>query len=308
MLETDARVAAVAATHHGVFSREHARQVGISDGEISRRLSVGAWLELHRSVYRNAATPASWRGDLLAACWAGGFRAYASHRSAAALWGLPGGTKELIEITCPRWRRARHESLVVHETKAFHHIDITAIENIPVTTVPRTLLDLGAVRSSATVEIAADRALNLELTDFDEVHRLLRRVGRSGRNGAGVLRSVVRQRGPTLGRPASPRETQMLQILRRHGLPVPELQYEVHVDGLFVARPDAAYPQWMLAIEYDSDEFHLGVRRRRIDSDRRNHLLRVQWTVITAHAGDIRSGGRELVRTIRSHARRFGVV
>jgi hypothetical protein len=55
------------------------------------------------------------------------------------------------EITCPRWRRARHDGLVVHETKAFDPVDAMVIDGIPVTTPQRTLLDLGAVSHESIV-------------------------------------------------------------------------------------------------------------------------------------------------------------
>lgn len=307
VLDAEARLAAIAAMHHGVFTTDHARQAGFSPDEIHRRLAAGVWVDVHRGVYRSASLPLPWQGKLLAACWAGGFRAYASHRSAAAMWQLPGGRQDLIEITCPRWRRARHPTLVTHETKAFHRIDIRLETNVPVTTPARTLLDLGAVCSPTIVELAADRALNRGLTTREEIDRVLMRLGRSGRNGAGVLRSIVRRRGSTLGKPESPMETRVLQVLRRAGLPAPELQYEIRENGHLIARADAAYPQWRIAIEYDSDEFHTGVEQRRHDSTRRNALLRADWLQITAHADDVYDGGRDLVATIKNRAHRFGV-
>ena len=104
-------LARMAAEHHGTFTIVHARACGFSDATIERRLAAGDWLSCHVGVFHHPAVPRSWRGDLLAACWAGGFRAVASHRSAAALWGLKGGWRHVPEITCPRWRRARHGPL-----------------------------------------------------------------------------------------------------------------------------------------------------------------------------------------------------
>jgi very-short-patch-repair endonuclease len=303
----DALLARLAAAHHGIFSREHARQCGLTNGEIHRRVTTGLWDREHHRAYRFVAAPRQWRGDVLAACWAGGFRAYASHRSAAALWGLAGGSEDFVEITCPRWSRARHDGLIVHESKAFDNLDKTYVDRVPVTTPARTLIDLGAVCGMRTVEIAADRAVRLRLTSHDELVRTLQRLGRSGRNGVGKLRKVLALRGPTLGRAASEMETRLLQVLRRRGLPEPVLQLEIELQGSFIARVDAAYPQWRVAIEYDSDEWHSGVEERRRDSSRRNRILAAGWTPITATFDDVRAGGTELVRAIRAAARRFGV-
>lgn len=266
MLEEEARLGAVVATHHGVFSRDHARRAGFTDREIDRRTGARAWIELHRGVFRLAATPRSWKGEVLAACWAGGFRAYASHRSAAALWGLAGGRTDLVEITCPRWRRARHSSLVVHETKAFDRADMTFVNGIPTATPARTCLELGAVYGPRTVELAVERALQRELTSFDELVRLLHRLGRSGRNGVGTLRRVLAERDPSFGLAESDMERRMVQVLQDRGLPAPVLQFEIRVQSVLIARVDAAYPQWRVAIEYDSDAFHSSVQQRRRDS------------------------------------------
>jgi hypothetical protein len=292
--------------HHGVFSRDHARQSGFSAREINSRLRGGLWVRLHQCAFRDAAAPLTWKGELLAACWAGGFRAYASHRSAAALHGLAGGRRDLVEITCPRWRRSQHEGLIVHETKAYYPSDLTFIDHIPVSNAARTLLDLGGVCGERTVELALDRAVREELTSLSELDLVLRRLGRSGRPGVRPLRALLVQRGATLGKPESEMETRMLQVLRENGLPEPALQFEVRSDEVFVARVDAAFPQWRIAIEYDSDEHHAGAQAHRRDSSRRNRLWRARWSPITATADDIRSGGAELCAAIRS-ARRFGV-
>ena len=101
-------------------------------------------------------------------------------------------------------------------------------------------------------------------------------------------------------------ETRLLQVLRENGLPEPELQYEIRSAGAFVARVDAAFPQWRIAIEYDSDEHHAGAQAHRRDSSRRNRIYRASWLPVTATADDLRNGGGELCAAIRV-ARGFGV-
>jgi hypothetical protein len=41
----------------------------------------------------------------------------------------------VIELTCPRWRRAQHDGRRVHESLAFDDVDVTIRDGIPVTTV-----------------------------------------------------------------------------------------------------------------------------------------------------------------------------
>src|SRR6266568_3366060 len=77
----DAAISAVAQEHHGIFASHHLRELCVSKAEREWRLGEGRWIEVHLGVYRIAGTPGSWRGDVLAAVWAGGTRAVASHRS-----------------------------------------------------------------------------------------------------------------------------------------------------------------------------------------------------------------------------------
>ncbi|MBA2326678.1 MAG: hypothetical protein H0V95_08550 [Actinobacteria bacterium] len=92
------------------------------------------------------------------------------------------GEAQLDEITCPRWQRARHEGLRVHETKALDPIDLTFRDGIPITTPERLLLDLGAVCHQSVVEMAVDSAEHGGLVTVSSMRRTLERLGRPGRN------------------------------------------------------------------------------------------------------------------------------
>lgn len=290
-LDKDVSLARLVASQHGVFTGRHASDRTFTRNEIAYRAAAGLWERLYDDVFRLTGVPPTWEGDVLAACWAGGFRAVASRRSAAALHGLPGGSRDLVEITCPRWRRARHDRLVVHETKVLDPFDMTLVGVIPVTTVTRTLLDLGAVCSPRLVELAVESALRRRLTTMPQLRATLARLGRSGRNGAGTLRSLVDARDIGSRPTESEMETLLLQALRAHGLPEPVRQHEVFWGSSFVARVDAAYPAARVAIEYDSDQFHTGRVATAADSARRHRLIAAGYLPITVVHEDLRRGG-----------------
>jgi hypothetical protein len=150
---------------------------------------------------------------------------------------------------------------------------VTVVDAIPGMTIERTLLSLGAVLPSSVVELALDAALRRELTTLDQVRSTLRRLGRPGRNGAGVLRHLVDRHDSETAITESVMETRLQQLLRRHALPMPIFQYEVRSGNRFVARVDAAYPECRVAIEYDSCEHHTGRAALVRDSPRRNALV-----------------------------------
>jgi predicted transcriptional regulator of viral defense system len=293
-LSANGRLLAFAAEHNAVFRGAHARACGLSEKQITGRISLGLWQRLYDDVYIVAGAPLTWKGALLAACWAGGFRSAASHRSAAALWQIAGGRQSIVEVTCPRWRRAQHDGLVVHETKALEAVDIVAIEGIPVTTPERTLLDLGAVCHESVVEMALDAAEHRNLVTRASVEATLCRLGKRGRNGAGTLRRLLAARKPERRSPESEMETTLIRCLRRNGWPEPVPQYEIRHGGVFIARVDAAYPQWRIAVEYQSDEHHSGRRASERDNDRRLRIIAAGWFPVEATLPDVRNGGTRL--------------
>jgi very-short-patch-repair endonuclease len=283
-----------------VFAHKHAIAAGLSVAEIGRRCQTGEWVVLYYGVYRMAGAPPTWKGDLIAACWAGGFRAAASHRSAAALWNLAGARRTTAEITCPRWRRAQHDGLVVHESTKLERIDMALVDGIPVTTPERTLLDLGATCHHTVVEMAMDAAERRGLVTNASVREVLRRLSRRGRRGVRTLRAVLDARAGRNAVPESEMETRLVQLLRRQGLPDPVLQHEIRAGTHVVGRVDAAYPDVKLALEYDSFTHHSGRQALVLNSERRNRLLALGWTTITVTAVDVQNGGAVVAAAVRA--------
>jgi very-short-patch-repair endonuclease len=303
----DRKIAAIAERQHGHFTLAQADALGYTDDQREYRTRTGRWVLTYDRVYRIAGLPGSWRGAVLAACWAAQGVAAASHRSAASLRDLPGGVTGFVEITCERWKRAKASGLIVHETLSLDPEDLDVVDGIPVTSVEQTLLGLAAVVHETVVEMALDRALHRKLTTIERLEAFVSRKGKRGRNGIGVLRGLVRELDPMAGVPESPMETKLKQLLRRRGLPMPQFQYEIWHNGRFVARVDAAYPDLKIAIEYDSYEHHTGKLAITRDNDRRNRLRRIRWQCITFTAADIARGGGDALEALCSELR-FGAV
>ena len=179
----------------------------------------------------------------------------------------------------------------MHETNAVSQRDQTQIDRIPVTTIERTIFDLASVCSPFTVELAIDNALRRDLTTLDELGAMLRRVGKRGRKGTKLLRSLLAERDPLYAPTESERELMLLRLLREHGLPEPERQFSIHDDvGNFIARPDLVYRDLKIAMEYDSYQHHIGKRPQVRDNRRRNAMTGIGWAVLVATPEDVRYG------------------
>lgn len=290
--DLDLQLARIVERQHGVFDVPLLDRLGFTPRMREHRTSVGRWVPAYDGVYRMAGTPITWRGHLLAACLAAGPTAAGSHRSAAAIWDVGGGDRRIREILCRRWRRTKEPGLVVHETKVLEPHDVTVVDGIPVTTIERTLLDLGAVRHPLTVERAVETALRKELTSLPDLRATVRRLGRPGRNGAGVLRRIIDPRDPHRRLTESTMEMKLLQVIRTHGLPEPVTQFEIRERGVLVARVDAAYPDLRIALEYESLDWHTGNAALIRDSARRNAIVALGWRPIAVTVEDLRSGGQ----------------
>jgi very-short-patch-repair endonuclease len=247
---------------------------------------------VHPGVYRVAGSPESPEQKILAAClWTGGV---ASHRTAACLWRLDGVEPGSLEISSLRRVRSTEIKAYRRHLPAGH---VTRIGRIPVTTVPRTLFDLGSVADTATVEAAVTDALQRQRTTLARLRSCLEEAGGKGRPGASVLRSILEALGE---QPIeSVLELKLLRLLRRHGLPEPVCQFGIRKGSAVVARIDLAYPELRLAIEADGSRFHSGPDAWRRDLARRNILTSLGWHVIHVTWPDLNERPRRVVEEVR---------
>jgi very-short-patch-repair endonuclease len=164
------------------------------------------------------------------------------------------------------------------------------VDGIPVTTPARTLFDLGGCYGTGMVELALENALRRGLVTLPELEATIRRLSRRGRPGGPILRQLVEARTGRRRATESEMETRLLRAIRAAGLPEPVVQYEVWAGGQFIGRVDFAYPDALVAIEYDSDEHHSGRRARRRDRARRHELIAAGWLPIDIGPAELRRG------------------
>ena len=111
----------------------------------------------------------------MAAVLACGPGAVLSHRSAAALHGLRRTDRAGIDVTVPGRRRVRIDGIDVHDSLTLTDDDTTVVDNIPCTSVARTVFDLANVVPRRQVERALDQAEVEQLLDLRELEATLER-------------------------------------------------------------------------------------------------------------------------------------
>lgn len=188
----------------------------------------------------------------MAAVLACGEGAVLSHWSAAALWRIRPHRRESIDVTSPSESNSlgairRHHRLLPSD-------EVTVVDGIPVTTVPRTVLDLAAVVSVDVVENALREVEYLELRDPLSLPDLLTRY--PGRRGVRRVRVALdRLEQEPGGRRRSPLEERFVPFLRRHHLPIPRLNAWLEVQGKRY-QVDCLWPGTSQIVELDGWQGH----------------------------------------------------
>jgi hypothetical protein len=160
---------------HGVFGLDQMRALGLASPTVRARVAAGRLHRIHHGVYSLVPKELLKREGLyMAAVLACGPSAVLSHRSAAALLGLRDWGATKIEVTVPRSSR-RHEGIAVHSSTTLTAQDIAVVNNIPCTSIARTLLDLAEVVTHRQLERAFDQAEIAEVFDLRAIEDVLAR-------------------------------------------------------------------------------------------------------------------------------------
>jgi hypothetical protein len=187
--------------------------------------------------------------------------AVASHETAGWLWGLL-RTRPGIHLTAPTRRRAKPRSdpegrATTRSSRLAHKVhfarllrrDLARQEDIPVTSLARTLLDLAAVLSAYRLERAIERAEELGLLDLTPIEELLARAGKHP--GSGRLRRALALYRPDPAVIRSGVERRFRELAQDAGLPAPAMNF--NVAGFEV---DAYWASHRFAVELDVYETH----------------------------------------------------
>jgi very-short-patch-repair endonuclease len=188
----------------------------------------------------------------MAAVLASGPDALLSHHTAAALWGIRGYSGGAIHVT------ARHKSTSTKRVRRhFSHVpgdEWTVEEDIPVTSVHRTIFDLALTVSVDEVVAMIKEAEYLNRWDRLSLPDLLERY--PGKRGSRKVQfALERLKVEPPGRKRSKLEMRFAPFLRRHHLPLPRFNDWILL-GANRYRADCHWPQLRLIIELDGWEGH----------------------------------------------------
>ena len=209
-------IASLAGRRHGVVTRGELRQLGFSDSAIDRRVAAGRLHRLHWGVYAVGHDVLTRRGRWLAAVLACGPGAALSHASAAALWEIRRGEPARVVVSVPTAGGRARTRKTVHRRTDLRPDEVTVRHGIPVTTAPRTALDLAATLQRAHLERLLDEIEIRELTDYPALRAIA--AAHPGHRGTARLREALATHDAGSDVTRSGLEACFVQICDAHGL------------------------------------------------------------------------------------------
>jgi very-short-patch-repair endonuclease len=239
----EGKMARLGGSAHGVVTRAELLGAGVSAAEIEHRLRTGALIREYPGVYRVGHGAPSLEARYMAAVRACGEGALLCGRAAAHLFGALKGPAPSPEVTARTKRRVRG---VKTRRSRVDAADATTFRAIPVTTLPRTLVDLAAVLEPDALARACHEAEVRHRTTPAQVDAVLGR--RPNSPGAAKLRAVLSGDTPVI---LSRLERRFLGLLRGDGLARPQTNRPA--GGRYV---DCRWPDHRLTVELDGYRYH----------------------------------------------------
>ncbi|HWJ81862.1 MAG TPA: type IV toxin-antitoxin system AbiEi family antitoxin domain-containing protein [Nocardioides sp.] len=277
------------------FLGRDAESLGISKRHLSTLVQRGVLRRVCRGVYAAASLPDTITTRAQAVALVTAADHVICDRTAAWILGvdmLTAGEHDAlppIETCTPSGRTPTHSGGADGHERALAPADVMTVEGLRLTTPLRTALDLGARLHRRDALAAMDAICRRHGMSAAQLRRELKRFRR--RRGVVQLRELVELVDP---RAESARESWTRLEIHDAGLPTPEAQHWVVVDGRRRFRLDLAYPGLRVAIEYDGFADHRRTRQQiERDAARRRWLHDHGWTVIIVRLGDFTGGGLE---------------
>ena len=222
-----------------------------------------------------------------------GEHAVACMHTAAELYGFSVNSSGAVHVLDPGFRLRPTAGLVVHQRRgAPLQLVSSRRATSPAWTAVELARQLRPPRALATLDAAlhSRRCTPAELAAAAEQQK-----GRRGIVGVRNLLAIAD------GRAESAMESEARLVMFQHGLPRPELQHLIHGRDGECWRVDFAWPDAMVAAEYESVDFHAGREAMFRDKQRLAGIQEAGWILVPMVVADVRRTPARLCERIRVH-------
>jgi hypothetical protein len=278
-----------------VITRSQAVAAGLTRHALQHRLRLGGpWRALMPGVYLAATgTPTVLQQEMAAMLYAGrgsvitGLAAVRQHH-------IRGPAAEFIDVLVPASRKRQDAAFVrLHRTAR----------------LPGRVWSLGPLHYALPARAVADAARGLaSLRDVramvaDAVQRgtcqvpdLSAELDQGPNVGSALLREALTDVADGI---RSAAEGDLKDLLAKSGLPMPLFNASLYDGSAFVAKPDAWWPEFGVALEVDSQEWHLSPHDHARTLERQRRMARYGILVLPYTPRQIRTQSAEVLAAIR---------
>ncbi|MCV7131721.1 type IV toxin-antitoxin system AbiEi family antitoxin domain-containing protein [Mycobacterium hodleri] len=210
--------------------------------------------------------------------------------TAAHLHGFDTERSPRVHVLDPGVRVRPTAGVMVHQRvgAALSKVD-ERLATAPAWTAVEVACSLRRPRALATL----DAALHVGACTTPELEMAARE--QTGRRGIVHVRELLPHADC---RAESPMESEARLVFIDHGLPTPQLQYEIVDQCGDLWRVDFAWPEHMVVAEYDSMEWHANPKIWKRDRLKVERLKDCGWTTVPMVVDDVRLHARPLVNRI----------
>lgn len=213
--------------------------------------------------------------------------------TAAKLYGFDTENTSAIHVLDPGTRVRPTVGLMVHQrTGAPLQRVAGRLATAPAWTAIEVARQLSRPRALATL----DAGLRSAWCTSPELEHAVRE--QRGRRGIVAVRSLLKLAD---GRAESAMESESRLVMLDHGLPRPELQYEIRGRHGERWRVDFAWPEHRLCAEYESIEWHAGAPEMLRDKRRFAGIQELGWTVVPIVVSDVRVDQLRFIDRLAEH-------
>lgn len=293
-IRRDSEVWDVARAQHGLVTRGQLHGLGFTRSAISHRLQTRRLWRVHPSVYAVGRPELSREGRWLAAVLACGPGAALSHLCAACLWEIreqAPPVRPQVSVPTPGGRPGPR-GIDLRRAATLRAEDVTARSAVPVTTLPRTLVDLAGVLDARRLKSAVRQAERVHKLDLVRLRVSLDDAPQNSHRHA-RLRRLLGDYVPRSGWTESDIEANFLELCARHGLPRPETQAPI---GPY--RADFLWRDLRLVVEIDGRETHGGFVAFREDRVRDRAMKAGGFEVLRFAATEVAGEPSKVVREV----------
>ncbi len=226
-MRSDALLLDLAVRQGGVIREEQALTRGLSKGAIFHRLKTGQWRRVARSTYRLIGMSDGLSRTRAAVTSLPG--AVASHETAAEIHSIPHVRRGMAVVTVHSQTTHSFPDVVVHRSHDLSPDHIDLFDDLPVTNLPRTIVDLAALLRRRHLAMILDDLIASKRVTIDDVQGVASIVIRRGKPGSAVLRGLIEERRSMPNSNASRLEISGLATIRDALLPEPEMEYSTQI-------------------------------------------------------------------------------